>query len=83
MKKPVLQEETFLADVAQARLQRDKLHIWWLGQSGFLILWQDEFLLLDPYLSDSLTEKYASTSKPHVRMTERVITPEKLDFVSM
>ena len=26
-------------------------------------------LLLDPYLSDSLTKKYAATDKPHVRMT--------------
>jgi L-ascorbate metabolism protein UlaG (beta-lactamase superfamily) len=83
MKKPLLQHEAFLADVAQARLQPDSLHIWWLGQSGFLILWQNEFLLLDPYLSDSLTEKYANTNKPHVRLTGRVITPEKLDFVSI
>jgi L-ascorbate metabolism protein UlaG (beta-lactamase superfamily) len=83
MKKPILQDEAFLADVAQARLQRDKLHLWWLGQSGFLLLWQNEFLLLDPYLSESLTNKYASTNKPHIRLTERVIAPEKLDFVSI
>lgn len=83
MKKPILQDDAFLADVGQARLRRDKLHMWWLGQSGFLVLWQDECLLLDPYLSDSLTEKYARTNKPHVRMTERVIAPEKLDFVSI
>ena len=83
MKKPVLQDEAFFADVARAKLERDKLHIWWLGQSGFLVLWQDDFLLLDPYLSDSLTKKYASTDKPHVRMTERVIAPKRLDFVSV
>jgi L-ascorbate metabolism protein UlaG (beta-lactamase superfamily) len=83
MKEPILQDDAFLADVAQARLEQDKLHLWWLGQSGCLVLWQDEFLLLDPYLSDSLTEKYADTNKPHVRMTERVIAPEKLDFVSI
>ena len=83
MKKPILQDEAFLTNVARAKLDRDKLHIWWLGQSGFLVLWQDDFLLLDPYLSDSLTKKYASTDKPHVRMTERVIAPEKLGFVSV
>jgi L-ascorbate metabolism protein UlaG (beta-lactamase superfamily) len=83
MKKPALQDEAFLADVADARLERDRLHIWWLGQSGFLVLWQDSFLLLDPYLSDSLTKKYARTNKPHVRLTERVIAPEKLDFVTV
>jgi L-ascorbate metabolism protein UlaG (beta-lactamase superfamily) len=40
-------------------------------------------LLMDPYLSDSLTKKYAATDKPHVRMTERVIAPEKLDFLDV
>jgi L-ascorbate metabolism protein UlaG (beta-lactamase superfamily) len=83
MKKPVLQDGAFLADVARARSQRDRLHIWWLGQSGFLVLYQDDFLLLDPYLSDSLTKKYAGTNKPHIRMTERVIAPAKLDFVAI
>ncbi len=38
-------------------------------------------MLLDPYLSDSLTAKYAATDKPHVRMTERVIEPERLTFI--
>jgi len=35
-------------------------------------------LVLDPYLSDSLTRKYANTDKPHVRITERVIEPAAL-----
>ena len=39
--------------------------------------------LLDPYLSDSLTVKYEKTDKPHVRMTERVIAPERLGFVDV
>jgi L-ascorbate metabolism protein UlaG (beta-lactamase superfamily) len=54
-----------------------------LGQSGFLLQWQGRHLLFDPYLSDSLTRKYAETDKPHVRMTERVIAPERLDFVDV
>src|SRR5437764_5124114 len=59
------------------------VHLWWLGQSGFLVQWQNHHLLLDPYLSDSLTHKYAETDKPHVRMTERVIAPERLDFIDV
>jgi L-ascorbate metabolism protein UlaG (beta-lactamase superfamily) len=43
-----------------------------------LIRWRGWRILLDPYLSDSLTTKYAATDKPHVRMTERVIAPERL-----
>jgi L-ascorbate metabolism protein UlaG (beta-lactamase superfamily) len=82
MIKPVLQDDAFLADVKSARSDT-AFFLWWLGQSGFLIRWRDQFLLLDPYLSDSLTKKYEATDKPHVRMTERVVAPEKLDFVDV
>ena len=81
MIKPILQDDAFLANVRSA--PADRLNIWWLGQSGFLIQWQGHHLLMDPYLSDTLTRKYASTDKPHVRMTERVIVPEKLDFIEV
>src|ERR1051325_9156671 len=83
MIKSVLQDDDFLADVADARDDTENVHLWWLGQSGFLVQWQNHHLLLDPYLSDSLTAKYAETDKPHVRMTERVIAPERLDFIDV
>jgi L-ascorbate metabolism protein UlaG (beta-lactamase superfamily) len=57
------------------------VHIWWLGQSGFLIGHGGRHLLLDPYLSDSLTAKYKGTATPHVRMQPRVVAPEELTFV--
>jgi L-ascorbate metabolism protein UlaG (beta-lactamase superfamily) len=82
MIRPALKDDAFLADVREAA-RTDQLSIWWLGQSGFLIQWRDRRLIFDPYLSDSLTNKYASSDKPHVRMTERVIAPEKLDFVDV
>src|SRR6266850_331802 len=83
MVKPVLQDDAFLADVAAAGHDLANLHLWWLGQSGFLVQWQGRHLLLDPYLSDSLTKKYADTDKPHVRMTERVVAPERLNFIDV
>ncbi len=83
MIRPALQDEAFLADVRAARQEPGRLHLWWLGQSGFLVLWAGRALLLDPYLSDSLTRKYAATDKPHVRMTERVVDPARLDFVDV
>ena len=83
MIRPVLQDEDFIADVQRAQRLRDQFHLWWLGQSGFLLQWNDKHLLFDPYLSDSLTKKYATTDKPHVRMTERVVAPEKLGFVNV
>ncbi len=75
--------DALLADIQAAREQADALHVWWLGQSGFLVQWQGKHLLFDPYLSDSLTRKYANTDKQHVRMTELVIEPERLDFVDV
>src|SRR5437773_547482 len=78
---PFLSGDAFLADVDAARVAPGSLHLWWLGQSGFLVQWQGRHLLIDPYLSDSLTEKYAATEKPHIRMTERVIESERLDFI--
>ena len=80
---PVLSHQALLADIRAAADETDKLHLWWLGQSGFLVQWQQRHLLLDPYLSDSLTKKYAATDKPHVRMTELVVDPAKLDMIAV
>lgn len=61
----------------------DHFHLWWLGQSGFLLQWKGKRVLIDPYLSDSLTKKYAATGKPHIRMSERVIDPGLLRNISV
>jgi L-ascorbate metabolism protein UlaG (beta-lactamase superfamily) len=75
---PYAKDDAFLASLQIPPDHPDELRFWWLGQSGFLLRHQGSFLLFDPYLSDSLTEKYATTSKPHVRMTERVVAPDRL-----
>lgn len=75
-------DEALLADMAVASSDKSALHVWWLGQSGFLVQWAGERVLFDPYLSDSLTRKYAATDKPHVRMTERCIDPALLTGIS-
>jgi L-ascorbate metabolism protein UlaG (beta-lactamase superfamily) len=78
--EPALSDEAFLADV-ESVAGDPRLHLWWLGQSGFLVKWRAWLVLLDPYLSDSLTRKYAGTGKPHVRMTRRVVDPNLLPEV--
>lgn len=83
MIQPVQTDELFLRDVALAREEEDAFHLWWLGQSGFLLQWQEHHLILDPYLSDSLAQKYLGTNKPHNRMTERVVDPRDLDFIDV
>ena len=82
MIKPALQDDAFLDDVRDAD-SHEHFFLWWLGQSGFLVKWQDKQLLFDPYLSDSLTRKYAETNKPHVRLTELVVRPEQLAGVNV
>lgn len=82
MIEPYLADDAFLADVRRSAPEPG-FRLWWLGQSGFLLQWQGRHLLLDPYLSDSLTEKYRHTDKPHVRMTRRVVAPDRLDFIDV
>jgi len=83
MIKPLLQHDAFLADVAAAGADTSRPHLWWLGQSGYLAQFRGKHLLIDPYLSDSLTKKYTGTDKPHVRMSEIVVDPARLDFIDV
>ena len=83
MIQPHLKDDDFLLDARTAPSDEDCFHIWWLGQSGYLLKWRSRFLLLDPYLSDSLSTKYADGDKPHIRMTDRVVDPRSLDFIDI
>lgn len=82
MIEPLQKDETLRQDILAAE-PGDGLIVWWLGQSGFLIKATEGCVLLDPYLSDSLTRKYAQTDTPHVRMTELAIQPERLDMLAL
>lgn len=84
MLKPALRkDEELWEDVLQQSSNADEFQLWWLGQSGFLLQWQGQRVLFDPYLSDSLTKKYANTTKPHVRISERVIDPILLKGITI
>ena len=80
--KAIQKDDVLLNDIKTSETGNG-FKIWWLAQSGFLIKWQGKFLLFDPYLSDSLSIKYASTDKPHTRMSELVIDPAKLDMIDI
>ncbi len=81
---PALQkDDALLKDIQRTASEREAFHLWWLGQSGYLVQWQGHYLLIDPYLSDSLTHKYARTEKPHTRMSERVVDPSRLNFIDV
>tara|TARA_B100001996_G_scaffold1654_1_gene1535 strand:- start:5555 stop:6403 length:849 start_codon:yes stop_codon:yes gene_type:complete len=83
MRKAYCSESSFLNSIYKHKNDKKHFNVWWLGQSGFLIQWNGKYLLMDPYLSESLTNKYAETDKPHIRMTERVVNPLKMDFVNV
>ena len=76
--KAYKKDEDLIREMDSLLTDEKHLHLWWLGQSGFLLQWKGKRVLIDPYLSDSLTKKYASTDKPHTRMSERVVDPSLL-----
>jgi L-ascorbate metabolism protein UlaG (beta-lactamase superfamily) len=80
---PLQSDVQFLADVTATMARRQGVSLWWLGQSGVLVHYDGVCIAIDPYLSDSLTHKYATTNKPHVRMTARVVDPALLAMVSV
>jgi L-ascorbate metabolism protein UlaG (beta-lactamase superfamily) len=81
--EPLQSDDDLLADIRSTAGESAGFRLWWLGQSGFLLQHDGRHLLLDPYLSESLTKKYAATDKPHVRMTRRCVDPRRLDFVDL
>jgi L-ascorbate metabolism protein UlaG (beta-lactamase superfamily) len=80
---PAFRDAQFVARVHAAMAHRDAVTLWWLGQSGYLVHHDGVCIAIDPYLSDSLTAKYANTDKPHVRLSERVVDPALLSMVSL
>lgn len=76
-------DEVLLQDIFERNRYDQHFRLWWLGQSGFLLQYKQTHVLFDPYLSDSLSDKYAGTDKPHIRMSERAIDPASLGFVEI
>jgi L-ascorbate metabolism protein UlaG (beta-lactamase superfamily) len=63
---------------------KDSLWIIWLGQAGFYVRYRNNFLMIDPYLTDSLAHKYKGKEFPHVRMMPIPFYPYEvhyLDFI--
>jgi L-ascorbate metabolism protein UlaG (beta-lactamase superfamily) len=79
----VLQDEAFLADVQAASRDLAQLHLWWLGQSGFLVQWHGRHLLVDPYLSDAPIRSAPGLSPTGLKQTDVVVAPRRLNFVQV
>jgi len=79
---PVLAGEELVEEI-KASADEPGLHLWWLGQSGFLVSIGGETILFDPYLSDWLTEHGDGTGMEHERITGLVSEPSLLSFVDV
>jgi L-ascorbate metabolism protein UlaG (beta-lactamase superfamily) len=80
---PAIKKDEALITEMDSLLNEPGFNLWWLGQSGYLLQWKGKRILIDPYLSDSLTKKYSTTDKPHTRISESVIQPELLKNISV
>lgn len=78
MTKAIRKNNELVEDMLKCNSDDNNFYLWWLGQSGYLLQYKNQRILIDPYLSDSLTKKYADTEKPHIRISELVISPEQL-----
>lgn len=70
MIQPILQGATLTDDIRTSLVDPNEVCVWWLGQSGYVFKTASAVWYVDLYLSESLTQKYASTDKPHIRMSE-------------
>lgn len=78
--------ETVFDGTLAERLSRppaEGVRLYWLGQAGFVLEMGGWRLVVDPYLSDSLAEKYRGTVRPHMRMMPPPILPESFDRVDL
>lgn len=79
----VKKNESLISEMDSFINDETHFYLWWLGQSGYLLQWKGKRVLIDPYLSDSLTKKYLTTDKPHIRMSELVVHPALLKGISV
>jgi len=73
MLQPIQKDDVLLEDLRKADGDADTLHIWRLGNSGFLLKHRGKFLSLDLYLSEDGDRK--SQHAP-------IVDPSKLDMVT-
>jgi len=67
-----------------AELNPGAVGVAWLGQAGFALRFGALRILIDPYLSNSLAEKYRGAKYDHVRLMPAPMRPDEineLDFV--
>ncbi len=78
------EEQTGVRRLWERNLAPGTFGLAWLGQAGFALRSADWRMFIDPYLSDSLADKYRGTEFPHNRIMSVPIRPDEvsdLDWV--
>ncbi|MCP4626326.1 MAG: MBL fold metallo-hydrolase [bacterium] len=65
-------------DLHSLPLGAGQVALWWLGQAGFAVRTGSHTFLIDPYLSDSLAQKYKGRQFPHKRLMPIPVDPAAL-----
>jgi L-ascorbate metabolism protein UlaG (beta-lactamase superfamily) len=66
-----------------ADVQAPGVSLFWLGQAGFAVRFSGRLVLIDPYLSDSLAQKYRGKAFSHERMMEPPVKIDELPPVDL
>ena len=72
-----------LADRLAGPQSANDVGVHWLGQAGFVIGAAGRRLLVDPYLSDTLADKYRGTETPHERLMPASVSIEGLGAIDI
>lgn len=82
MIQAVRKDDDLLADIERAEPGAGAC-VWWLGHSGFLIKSRLGTVLIDPYLSDPITDQRSDTNSKYIRLTERCMDPGQLTGIDV
>lgn len=75
--------EESLANAMARPVATGSTRLHWLGQAGFIIETGTTRIVIDPYLSDTLADKYRGTARPHEPMMPAPIAPAELKPVDL
>ena len=57
--KAVKKDEELMAEMDSLLEDENHFHLWWLGQSGFLLQWKGKRVLIDPSSSPDHIEQHS------------------------
>ena len=67
--------------ILQTKLTENQIALFYLGQTGFLLKYQSDYILVDGYLTDYVDQNCCSEQVSWKRRYPAPISPEELDFV--